>query len=1517
MFKNLLIVLCFILVITFTNAQTGSIDSVLNQLDWSSAGTDDSSNYQFSSLSSVYEIEDGGYYEDASAPDANHTDLSRYHDDFSWTVPVSVHHVKVWVATVEREFSFNLQVEAGKVLSFDFQKSLCGGEGSVSATYDGEQKVSVPGLGDCAGNLYYGNGVIAPESYATLGNHWVSLRFGSTCDKHYTNLKSDFNPTLLPDSSLYIVNDAPIVRVNFQLPAYYYDVHSEYKDQCSQDPEQTYAPNGDDGCLNDYKTEIDYTQHCSFELDSDATNPEDSTESGYSYKGKLSISAKLDLNVAGFSVTRSVSSPLNWRVFVQKTIEVSSDVEIVNDHVCVTEAECSDGNGCCVDGECDCTCADYGNGYDGTYCEEDITPPTCDLGAATVTIYSDNGGCAKLYDDYVNPNFDDNSGETYVIRNYTLSDGSGEELTHLFPADNSDIQDLCFAIGTHKIQWHVQDVPLSDPHTENDCDTCSLTIIVEDRTSPFVDCHLCQTLADVADDEAAICIDGARSVVKLSDLKDHFNDQKVEDGLVTAFAGSYIDGTSNMLDCDCNVVPVYTLEFITNRWNSWEEGKGSYSGEGNGEIRVIDTHDTSPSIDFPAEQQDDGSYPLVYHASDDDGNEHSCNIAVVYDVTAPTCVNFIDDEVEVDPNNKNYSVAVDFTETSYDYEISGQDGDASWDIERTSGDIYHVGYALNETYESTITIQDQAGNQGTCIWRVTVQNPEPCVWPVCDDTPPYLVGGTCPDNIDIQCHENANCGCGDYTAPEFKDDKFVKLIKVYLDGDLYESYNNDDTAHSLPSDSLVVGTSTIKYVAYDMHDETAQCEFTVKIGDSVAPVVQGDGCPESDTLQADEGETHTEYSYSFSHADDCSLNQDVHYSGHRIGSDPVSVVPSDTLDLELGDHSFRYTATDDQGNPSICEWDIHVEDVEDPVIDCPDNILIQIEQGNSNINVPFEATAEDNDDVESIVYSDYQPGDPFTAGSYTITAVATDPSENTDSCTFEIVVEQPYEFATLSAALSSAIVSEITSEGDAERSFGATLIVTTLVNEHHKLLSQPNGLTSKIASGSNNNAQIVGDISELAGECASDAAICVQNFEFVVEFDSCEATGKVYDLNAEIDCLPTNCTEANKNEDITVSLAASNYCWQDLASVEVEASFINLDGTDYDDEIAAYDSSSYTLPTGTSVFNNLHVIGGIIHVTSAQVEIDGVTITNLKQEFFGDDQYLMKEDEFENGDLGADLSYESKATIAGFKYTESKLQLDQAFYTRFSATVSIAYAFGQGSRRMLLNTETQRQLSQDEEDLSKDATADALMMGSDSATTINSNAAVVVVKVNNCDSTNYENALSFAVAKYLHIDATRVSSSIEATTQGYCLAEISIEQSNCAGNIDILTLIQYLQEGTQDSFSEFHTYFEQSPDVSSDVSIDTNVYFVSQTPSAIYEAAQVSTSSSTSSSGLSWFYYVAAGVVIGSVIVKIMSNNNNTDKSVKHQPLQAERRYSIADLLAANERRSSVDVSNVRLHSAF
>jgi hypothetical protein len=206
--------------------------------------------------------------------------------------------------------------------------------------------------------------------------------------------------------------------------------------------------------------------------------------------------------------------------------------------------------------------------------------------------------------------------------------------------------------------------------------------------------------------------------------------------------------------------------------------------------------------------------------------------------------------------------------------------------------------------------------------------------------------------------------------------------------------------------------------------------------------------------------------------------------------------------------------------------------------------------------------------------------------------------------------------------------------------------------------------------------------------------------------------------------------------------------------------------------------------------------------------------------------------------------------------------------------------------------------------------------------TSNPDDAIVVMMLQNCAESNdeWETVLIGAIAKYLRIDASRVAVGIDPTSEGYCLVEVTISQADCAGTVDIISLLEFLENGLSDTFSELHTYVAQ--DLPVDVTLDHSVFFVAQQPSTIYESARVesTTSNTTTSSELAWYYYAIAGFMIGMVIVfgasKLFSGKASND-TVKHTPLTPERRYSIADLLAATERRSSIDVNNVRLHNAL
>jgi len=235
-----------------------------------------------------------------------------------------------------------------------------------------------------------------------------------------------------------------------------------------------------------------------------------------------------------------------------------------------------------------------------------------------------------------------------------------------------------------------------------------------------------------------------------------------------------------------------------------------------------------------------------------------------------------------------------------------------------------------------------------------------------------------------------------------------------------------------------------------------------------------------------------------------------------------------------------------------------------------------------------------------------------------------------------------------------------------------------------------------------------------------------------------------------------------------------------------------------------------------------------------------------------------------------------------------------------------------------------RNLLQNGDAIFANAAAEAFMSAEPIAATAtaNENDAVVVLMLQNCADANseWENALVNSIAKYLRIDTSRVTVSLDPTSEGYCLVEVTIAQSDCADNIDIISLLEYLETGIMDSFSELHTIVAQ--ELPTDVTLDRSMFFVAQVPSTVYTAEAVTSSSTTTSdngSELEWYYYAVAGFIAGLTVVVGLSYacGNKTKASPQHTQLTPERRYSIADLLAATERRSSIDVNNVRLHNAL
>ena len=116
---------------------------------------------------------------------------------------------------------------------------------------------------------------------------------------------------------------------------------------------------------------------------------------------------------------------------------------------------------------------------------------------------------------------------------------------------------------------------------------------------------------------------------------------------------------------------------------------------------------------------------------------------------------------------------------------------------------------------------------------------------------------------------------------------------------------------------------------------------------------------------------------------------------NQVGTDPEITVPPGT---------YSVTVLDDEGCTTTCSITLTTAmDNEDPVITCPQTINVNNTPGQCGANVNFSATASDNCPGVIVTYS-HQPNSFFPVGSTVVTATATDASNRTASCMFQINV---------------------------------------------------------------------------------------------------------------------------------------------------------------------------------------------------------------------------------------------------------------------------------------------------------------------------------------------------------------------------------------------------------------------------------------------------------------------------------------------------------------------------------
>jgi len=106
----------------------------------------------------------------------------------------------------------------------------------------------------------------------------------------------------------------------------------------------------------------------------------------------------------------------------------------------------------------------------------------------------------------------------------------------------------------------------------------------------------------------------------------------------------------------------------------------------------------------------------------------------------------------------------------------------------------------------------------------------------------------------------------------------------------------------------------------------------------------------------------------------------------------------------VGETTVGFTAVDLAGNDVSCTFTVTVEDSEDPVITCPDPIVMDNDVGDCSAMVSFDdATATDNCSVTvTLDEGSLASGSAFPVGETTVGFTAVDLAGNDVSCMFTV-----------------------------------------------------------------------------------------------------------------------------------------------------------------------------------------------------------------------------------------------------------------------------------------------------------------------------------------------------------------------------------------------------------------------------------------------------------------------------------------------------------------------------------
>jgi gliding motility-associated-like protein len=354
-----------------------------------------------------------------------------------------------------------------------------------------------------------------------------------------------------------------------------------------------------------------------------------------------------------------------------------------------------------------------------------------------------------------------------------------------------------------------------------------------------------------------------------------------------------------------------------------------------------------------------GQTTVTYTVTDNSNNTSTCSFIV--EVVENNAVDLIDCPDDID--------ACDNVVTALPIYIVDPN-----DIATLSYSTTTVGSAPTEFINVTLPVgptvvtymaEDVAGNTDVCSFVINVDNVPPTL-SGCQILP--LEFSTAPG----ECTAVVN-----WSSPTASDNCSVASL-----------VSNMTSPIELP-----IGSHTISYTATDLAGNTAQCSFTINVVDNEAPAFSN--CPPGDIVLTPTGGPNCAHTVTWTvptATDFCSTN--ITYTSNYNPGD-VFTAPGDVV---------VYTATDESGNTALCTFMITVADNSDPVLVCPNNVVVDSDPSLCGGIATWNSPTATDDCSTTGISCTHVSGDTFDIGETVVICLAIDAAGNSTTCSFTVTV---------------------------------------------------------------------------------------------------------------------------------------------------------------------------------------------------------------------------------------------------------------------------------------------------------------------------------------------------------------------------------------------------------------------------------------------------------------------------------------------------------------------------------